>query len=138
LIVTNPLPSKQRQFAVEYLKDLNGTKAYLRAGYKVSEKVAGVNACRLLGDARIQKLIREGMARRAERCQVSQDEVVVQLKTIAFCADERTRDQLKALELLGRHLGMFTDRVDATVDVKDSLAEHLVKARERVRNMGTE
>jgi phage terminase small subunit len=118
LIVSKPLSEKQQQFAAEYLRDLSATRAYLRAGYKVSEKVAGVNACKLLGNARVQELIHKSMAKRAERCQVSQDEVVLQLKGIAFCVEERTQDQLRALELLGRHLGMFKDRLDATTDTK--------------------
>jgi phage terminase small subunit len=41
-------------------------------------------------------------------------------------------DKLKALELLGRHLTMFTDKLE--VDGLDNLAEALKQARERVES----
>lgn len=43
----------------------------------------------------------------------------------------RTRDTLKALELLGKHLKLFTDRVEHTAD--ESLAEAIKRGRERAR-----
>jgi phage terminase small subunit len=41
-------------------------------------------------------------------------------------------DKLKSLELLGKHLKLFTDKVE--IDVSDSLAKRLKEARERTRN----
>jgi len=53
-------------------------------------------------------------------------------------AHTRTRiklhDKLKALELLGRHLAMFTDRVE--VDGLDGLASEMKAARERIEKNG--
>ena len=53
-------------------------------------------------------------------------------------AHTRTRvklhDKLKALELLGRHLAMFTDRVE--VDGLDGLAAEMKAARERIEKNG--
>ena len=48
--------TKQDLFVKEYLKDLNGTQAYIRAGYKVKdENSAAVMANRLLRNVKIQK-----------------------------------------------------------------------------------
>lgn len=52
------LTQKQRLFADEYIKSGNATQAYIKAGYKVrSDKVAGVNATRMLGNARVKAYI---------------------------------------------------------------------------------
>jgi len=45
-------------------------------------------------------------------------------KKLKFC------DKVRALEALGRHFKMFTDRVE--VDISDRLAERLKSARERI------
>lgn len=55
-------PARQR-FADEYLVDLNATRAYKAAYPKVkSDKVAGVNAARLLGNASVKEYIDEKLA----------------------------------------------------------------------------
>ena len=52
------LTAKQRLFADEYIKSGNATQSYIKAGYSVkSEKVAGVNATRLLGNDRVKSYI---------------------------------------------------------------------------------
>lgn len=52
------LTAKQRLFADEYIKSGNATQSYIKAGYSVkSEKVAGVNATRMLGNARVKSYI---------------------------------------------------------------------------------
>ena len=55
------LTPKQKKFCQEYLKDFNGTRAY-KTVYKVkSDKVAGVNASKLLGNARVSEYLSETM-----------------------------------------------------------------------------
>ncbi|WP_330848208.1 terminase small subunit [Limosilactobacillus fermentum] len=57
------LTAKQRLFADEYIKSGNATQSYIKAGYSVkSEKVAGVNATRMLGNARVKSYIEAKMA----------------------------------------------------------------------------
>lgn len=57
------LTAKQRLFADEYIKSGNATQSYIKAGYSVkSEKVAGVNATRMLGNARVRSYIDARMA----------------------------------------------------------------------------
>ena len=123
------ITEKQQQFVIEYLIDLNATQAYIRAGYKVSETVASVNACKLLGNTKIQNLVQKAMAERASRCRISQDEVIMQLKSIAFNEGARDSDRIRALDLLGRHLGMFRDRVEVTntMDITGKLCPELEK-----------
>ena len=57
------LTHKQRLFADEYIKSGNATQSYIKAGCRVkSEKVAGVNANRMLGNARVKSYIDAKMA----------------------------------------------------------------------------
>lgn len=52
------LTAKQRLFADEYIKSGNATQSYIKAGYSVkSEKVAGVNATRMLRNAKVKSYI---------------------------------------------------------------------------------
>lgn len=62
------LTPKQAQFCAEYLKDLNATRAAIRAGY--SEKTAGPAGGRLLKDVRVAAAIAEAMEARAKRTDI--------------------------------------------------------------------
>lgn len=68
------LTAKQQAFADEYLKDLNGTQAAIRAGY--SPKTANEQAARLLANVSVQETIREAMDKRQKRLEISADMVL--------------------------------------------------------------
>lgn len=113
------LTPKQKLFVAEYLVDLNATQAAIRAGY--SEKRASEIGYQLLQKTTVQAEVQEAMADREERTGVTQDRVVAELERVAFAeahdytdTDLKYANKLKALELLGRHLGMFTDKVEQT------------------------
>ena len=58
------LTAKQRLFADEYIKSGNATQSYIKAGYSVkSEKVAAVNATRMLRNAKVKSYIDAKMAK---------------------------------------------------------------------------
>ena len=148
------LREKQQLFVDEYLIDLNGTQAAIRAGY--SAKTANEQASRMLANVSIQQAISEKMAERSKRTGVNQDRVVQELAKIAFlkmtdvvdhngkikddaseddlsCIESikykhsdtdagssterevKTASKLKALELLGKHLGMWNDKLDVNI-----------------------
>lgn len=137
------LTDKQKRFVEEYLVDLNATQAAIRAGY--SEKTAMEQGYQLLQKTSVQKAIEEAQNKRLERIQISQDEVIRRLienadiasgkKTIVLTQTRKSGDGEivgddvaqfvyepssvnKALELLGKHLGMFANKVDVTTDGK--------------------
>ena len=105
------MSDKQKRFVEEYLIDGNATRAAIAAGY--SERTARQAGARLLTKVNIQKAIASAKAARSERVQVTQDYVISRLVIEA----EREGDgsshsaRVSALEKLGKHLGMFTDRV---------------------------
>lgn len=106
------MTDKQRRFSDEYLIDLNATRAYKAAYPSVKrDETAAAAASRLLSFVKVQEYIKEHMQQRQERVQITQDEVVTALKELAFNAEKDT-DRIRALELLGKHLGMFQPQKD--------------------------
>ena len=106
------MTDKQRRFADEYLIDLNATRAYKAAYPSVKrDETAAAAASRLLSFVKVQEYIKEHVQQRQERVQITQDEVVTALKELAFNAEKDT-DRIRALELLGKHLGMFQPHKD--------------------------
>lgn len=159
------LSPRQERFVAEYLVDLNGTQAAIRAGY--SKRTANEQAARLLAKASVAAVIAERMTQRERRTEVTQDSVIRELARIAFADLRRvmewgpdgvtlkesselndddaaaiaevsetrtehggtTRVKLvskdRALELLGRHLAMFTDNIHHTPGVGTLTDEEL-------------
>lgn len=106
---------KQQAFINEYLIDLNATQAAIRAGY--SKKTAYRTGCDNLKKAHIKAEIEQRMKKREERAIITAEEVINGIKEIAFDPKARHNDKLKAFELLGKHLAMFTDKVQHSGDL---------------------
>jgi phage terminase small subunit len=121
------LQKRQQRFVDEYLIDLNGTQAAIRTGY--AERSAFVQASRLLSDAKIQAAVAEKKEIRAQRMGLDQDFVLSGIqKLITRCEQaEPVLDRegnpkgeyrfdassaLKGYELLGKHLGIWRDKVE--------------------------
>ncbi len=73
---------KQKRFVDEYLVDLNGTQAAIRAGY--SKRTAHVQASRLLKDAKVARAVEMGRAKLSLKAGVTAEEVIAELKKIGF------------------------------------------------------
>ena len=117
------LNEKQLRFVQELLVDDNGTQAAIRAGY--APKGAAVTASRMLNNAKIQAAVQAARAERAKRTGITADWVLTQIASIATDA-ERDSDRLKALELLGKHLGLWEQRrADDESGVRVVMAEQI-------------
>lgn len=158
------LNARQQRFVEEYLVDLNGTQAAIRAGY--SEKTAPSQASRLLTNANIMAALQAARARLAKKLEVTQERVLQELARIAF-ADVRdlftwdeqqacyvpstnlTDDQAAAIASIEAETMRFT-REDGLTETKiklklktydkkgalDSLAKHLGMFIERHEHTG--
>lgn len=158
--MSHDLTQKQKVFADEYLIDLNATRAY-KIAYKSCKKdeTANVNGSKLLRNTKVAKYIEERMNERSKRTEITQDNVLRELATIAFAKVtdfvsiengtvivKDTKDipknlipaiasikegrngievsfysKDKSLELLGRHLGMFNDKIEVTGTVNNPM-----------------
>jgi len=153
------LTAKQRAFINEYVIDLNGTQAAIRAGY--SADTAQAIASENLSKPFIADAIQEALDLRAERTRITADRVLVesaklgfsnirnlftdggQLKSVASMTEDeaagiqsievvtkrmpggepedveyvskiRLVDKKASLELLGKHLRLFSDKIEVT------------------------
>lgn len=148
---------KQARFVEEYLIDLNGTQAAIRAGY--SPKTAEQAASRLLSHVKVAEELKLAMDKRSARTEITADRVLRELGKIGFSdirklftpggsllpvsdmdedvaaclssieittrkvrggSDDEVEDVSKvrlwdkraALVDIGKHLGMFTEKVE--------------------------
>ena len=86
------LTPKEQEFVDQYLIDLNGTQAAIRAKY--SARTARQIATQLLSKLHIQLAITEARKAQQERTQITADRVVMELGMIAF-ADARELAEVK-------------------------------------------
>ncbi|MDR1368118.1 MAG: terminase small subunit [Candidatus Accumulibacter sp.] len=114
------LTAKQRRFAREFLIDLNGTQAAIRAGY--SPRTAGEQAHRLLKNVQVKKAVEQARLAQEGRMERTADEVLKDIRDVAKEAreDGDRRTALRGYELEGKHLGLFEDRlkVSGGVEIK--------------------
>lgn len=105
---------KQEMFVKEYLIDLNATQAAIRAGY--SEKTAGQIGEQNLKKLEIAEAIQLEMDKRAVKTGITAEKVLENIERIAMLAEasEEYGAALKGQELLGKHLKMFTDKIETS------------------------
>lgn len=126
----NKLTLKQQAFVAEYLVDLNGAAAARRAGY--GEKNSNKIATSLLARPHIQEAIAAAMEKRSKRTEVDADYVLTNLLEIVERCMQRApvthkgqqvvdeegnsvwcfdgKNAIRALELLGKHKGMWVEK----------------------------
>src|SRR5262245_25527010 len=107
-MATGNLTPKQQAFVREYLLDLNATAAARRAGYKDGNK-----GRQLVTKSNIAAAIQEAIQARGARAEIKADWVLEHLRYEATLEGKGSSPaaRVKALELLGKHLGMFVDRL---------------------------
>ncbi len=96
---------KQERFCREYLIQLNASRAAVNAGY--SPKTASVIGSENLKKPKIRNRIWELQQERNRRTQITADRVLSAIISIAVDKKQSGMTRLKALELLGKHIGLF-------------------------------
>ena len=170
--------SRHDRLCREYIKDLNGTRAAIAAGY--AKKSAKVTASQLLTNPNVQALLAKLTKKHADKLDLSTEKVLSGLSSMGLSnmldyikttedggayvdlsnltqeqaaaiqevtVDEYTEgrgkaarrvkrtkfklaDKIRALELLGKYLKLFTERVEVTGLA--GLADAIAQARKRV------
>ena len=175
-LASKKLNDKQKRFCREYLIDLNATQAAKRSGY--SKKTAGSIGSENLLKPEIIEQLNKLMDKRAEKVEVSANDVLSSIKEIrARCMQSApvlvtikgkqkqpteeiqapdgkiisagiwkfdATNALKANEMIGKHLQMFTDKIDitGTINVNNSdltesdLNKKLNEMKKRIINRG--
>lgn len=125
------LSEKQQRFVAEYTVDFNATAAAIRAGY--SEKTAAQMGYKLLKTQEIQEAVQQEFENRQDRTHITGDQVVAELAKIAlsrvddyyrdYGMEIKLTDKIKALELLGKHLGTFIEKIAISGITPEMVAE---------------
>lgn len=158
------LTPKQQKFIDEYLVDLNGTQAAIRAGYskKTAQRIASENLSKPVIRAAIQKR----QAKLQSKLEVTQETVLRELASIGFAngtdfvtiehgrvvikntnevapeklpavagikegmygTEIKLHDKVKALELLGKYLGLFDGMTTADAQKENNLFDAITAA----------
>ena len=113
------LNEKQKQFCEEYIIDLNGTQAAIRAGY--SAKTANEQAAQLLAKLSIQEYICELKNKRSERVKYSQDELMRDILEVK----NRCMQANPVLDKEGNETGIWKFDSNGANKGLDMLAKHL-------------
>lgn len=149
--------AKQSRFVAEYLKDSNATQAAIRAGY--SKKTAGQQGHELLKKPDISNAVRAGAIQATEESVKAAQAVGITPEVIMQClwanyqaafkgqpmvdrygnptgaTQQKIGDANRALELLGKQLGMFADvKVNTTPDAWAELQGYLARHIEQRTN----
>ena len=116
------MTAKMQAFASNIVQGLSPNDAYRRAYDTANMSEASIvsEANKLLKDPRISLLLQSFWETLKENViadhQATRRHIMAQLYDHAERTTERTSDRLKALELMGRAIGMFTDKVESKVE----------------------
>ena len=107
-----PLSPKQRKWVHWFLKTGNAREACRQAGYSIK------SASALKKNERVRKAIQEAIEHRKKQfvANIDREYLLEKMKEIAENEAEKTSDRLKALELLGKALGIFTEKIEQRVE----------------------
>lgn len=112
------LTDKQQRFVEEYVVDFNATQAAIRAGY--SEDTARQTGSENLSKPYIAQAIADLTQEATTATRLTRERVIEGLMDIALNGRSESA-RVRSWELLGKHLAMFTDRLEVTQITKDAL-----------------
>ena len=128
------LTEKQRKFADEYIKDLNGARAYKVAYPSVKkDTVAKAAASRLLTNVNLKTYIQEQLDEMHNKATADAQEVIEYLSAVMRGQQTETvatakgiyddvpvsaKDRIKAAELIGKRFAMWTDKQEINANIK--------------------
>jgi len=106
------LNPKQLRFCEEYMRDSNGTQAAIRAGY--SAKTANEQGSKLLAKGSIQEKLGELRKEFKEETGLTPEKILQELEDLGqqAAAAKQYGPAMKSVELRGKHIGMFGDKLE--------------------------
>lgn len=147
----SPLTDMRALFVAEYLIDFNAARAALAAGY--SEKTARTQGSLLLTVPAVRAAIDKGMAEMMERAKLTQDDVIAEIRRLAFFdprklfdadgaplpiteLDDDTAAAVAGLEVLDEYEGKGLEREKVAVVKKYKIADKVRSLELLARHFG--
>ena len=107
------LTKRQREFCEEYVKTYNLTRSYGKVYTNAAEKNWASLACKLFADPRIKEYVRKLEEQVFQEKGINAEHIAVELAKIAFEDPDASRaDKMKAIELLGKQIQLYTQKVE--------------------------
>lgn len=127
------LNTRERKFVDLYIQSylssarVTNTALAIRAGY--SPNCAHVTAARALKRDKIKQAIDDGLSKAGENSSVSEAIILRELRRIALGDKTPVSARLKALELLGKTLTMFSERTVVVPEVPNLSPDEITRYR---------
>lgn len=120
-----PTSPRRQLFIDEYLKDMNGAQAAIRAGY--SERSARAIAYELLQMPEIHRAVRERLKEAAEKADITVEKVLWDLEYQRLLAVQKgdIAAANRASELQGKYHKMFVERAEVSVTDHEQALDEL-------------
>lgn len=124
------LTPKQKAFADEYIKSSNAYQSAIKAGY--ADKYAKAQSSKMLENVGISNYINERLKQIEDEKIMDMKEVMQRLSAIAkaesteevvtnqgevLLVKPKTSDQIRAMELIGKRYGAWTDKKEVSGDL---------------------
>ena len=128
----NKLTPKQKRFCLEYIVDLNGKQAAIRAKY--SEKTAKEQACRLLTNVYIKAEVKKFMDKRADKLEITAERVLKELARLAYIDTNDLYDENGSLKSINE-LHENVSRCISSIEVTEKAGAAMIGGKEGIRHI---
>lgn len=115
---------RRKVFISQYLISGNATESAIRAGY--SGKTAYSQGQRMLKNVEVMEEIKESQERLKIDTEIRLKEILSEIKSIAFTSKSESL-RLKALDMLMKHLGGYTDNFKILSSLEEEDLEEIAK-----------
>ena len=120
------ITKKQQKFAQEYIKDFNGTQAYLRAFPDANYDTANAMAGRWLQDSELKEYINELVDKYVKET-VNPQRIVLELQEIAYDRSKPLGERNKALAQLCKIYNLENMNLNVNANVNINPYENLTE-----------
>ena len=116
--------SRHDTFCREYMKDLNGTRAAIAAGY--SKKTAGVTASQLLNNPKVKSKLAKLMEKHAIKLDLSAEKVLSELARMGF---SNFCDYIRTTELGDAYIDLSRLTREQAAAIQEIIVDDYVEGR---------
>ena len=117
---------------------MNGTEAARRAGYRGNDKTLAAIAIENLGKPRIREEVDHQLAKATAAANVTVEKILWELQVTYIKASDSGNytAAVRCLELQGKYLKMFSDRIEHVQSIEETSVEELTQLLREIAESG--